>query len=267
MNWLEAADIAEDFWSESNLVFDEMCIESCVDNTQDLDYYEDFASDESTSIYSSIKSSPAETIVISPPITLIKLPNIDLNHKERKTRNIWTPEEDDILSNLAQKYKNNWNKVAKYIPSKSIFSIQKRWRNKHDPNIKKSRWTIEEDSIILNLYEKFGGNWKNIAKSLPGRQPDSVKNRFYGSIKKKLSPEDQLKYSNKSNKIKISHSSIGLDSTQDVKQTQGISEDTTVSSFLALSDFFPTDETLALSAKVSDCSLSSSKPAKKTRKL
>lgn len=258
MNWLEAADIAEDFWSESNMIFDDLCQETYTELKQDVDSFEDFGSEKSTNIYSSIKSSPVEPPLPSSPPTLIKLPSFCLHSKQRKSRNNWTPDEDALLSKLVQKYKNNWKKVAKHMPNKSITSIQKRWTNRHDPNIKKARWTEEEDSMILSLYEQHGGNWKKIAKSLTGRPPDAVKNRFYGSIKKKLPPEDKLKYSKKSNKIQILHSSLGLEVAHKIEPVSA-SDDAVVSSFLAIADSQPSDET-TLTSKVEDISLNITRP-------
>ena len=275
MNWLEAADIAEDFWSDSNMIYDDLCQETYTDLKQEEDIFEDFGSEKSTNIYSSIKSSPAEPAPAEPapaepapassPPTLIKLPNFCFTQNQCRNRNNWTGEEDDLLSKLAQKYKNNWKKVAKRMPNKSITSIQKRWTNRHNPTIKKAKWTEEEDSLILSLYEKLGGNWKKISKSLTGRPPDAVKNRFYGSIKKKLPPEDKLKYSKKSNKIRIAHSSLDMEVLHKM-EPESASDDAVVSSFLAIADSQASDEALKLPRRVEDISLNFTRPPT-TRKI
>jgi hypothetical protein len=259
MNWLEAADIVEDFYGDSHMGFDDPCPETYTDFKHEEDTFEDFGSEKSTNIYSSIKSSPAEPPSASPPPTLIKLPHFCIPQDQRRSRNNWTFDDDALLSKLAHKYKYNWKKVAKHMPYKSITSIQKRWTNRHDPNIKKARWTEEEDSLLLSLFEQLGGNWRKIAKRLTGRPPDAIKNRFYGSIKKKLPPEDKLKYSKKSNKIQISHSSLGLEVLHKI-EPESASDDAIVTSFLANADSQASDEALELPRKVMDISLNISKP-------
>ena len=41
--------------------------------------------------------------------------------------------------------------------------------------------------MIIDLFIQNGGNWKHIAQQL-GRPADCVKNRYYGTIKKRLTP-------------------------------------------------------------------------------
>jgi hypothetical protein len=39
------------------------------------------------------------------------------------------------------------------------------------------------------MHLKYGGNWKKISEKLPGRPADSIKNRYYSTLKKRLPPE------------------------------------------------------------------------------
>jgi hypothetical protein len=54
---------------------------------------------------------------------------------------------------------------------------------------RKSRWTEAEDSVIIDLVEKYGHSWKYFAKYLPERPADSIKSRYYSYLKKKHAPK------------------------------------------------------------------------------
>lgn len=103
--------------------------------------------------------------------------------KSVRTRR-WTASEDQLLLEIAQRYKLDWRRIAKYFPGKPKSAIKRRWENKFDPHIKKTPWTQAEDTAILSLLARFGPVWKEISKELPGRPPDIVKNRYYGHIKR-----------------------------------------------------------------------------------
>ena len=46
---------------------------------------------------------------------------------------------------------------------------RERWHNQLDPQIKKSVWTPEEDSVIYQAQQQMGNHWAAIAALLPGR--------------------------------------------------------------------------------------------------
>ena len=53
-----------------------------------------------------------------------------------------------------------------------------------NPQVKKGEWTIEEDFKIYLLYSQYGGKWSKIALNFPNRTENSIKNRFYSSLRK-----------------------------------------------------------------------------------
>jgi len=55
---------------------------------------------------------------------------------------------------------------------------------------KRGPWTAQEDLIILERSLSFGTRWAKIAIDLPGRNENSVKNRFFSLIKGKESKKN-----------------------------------------------------------------------------
>ena len=114
-----------------------------------------------------------------------------LTFKITKKRSSWTLLEDTALLNLISNYGlTNWTLIAEELNkiNKKIYrngkQCRERWHNHLDPNIKKKKWSTEEEDILLNKQLKYGNKWSIISKYLPGRTDNSIKNYFYSKLRK-----------------------------------------------------------------------------------
>lgn len=65
------------------------------------------------------------------------------------------------------------------MESRSGKQCRERYINQLDPSIKKTIWTVEEDSIIKRVHFEIGKKWSRYMEQLPGRSDNAIKNRYH----------------------------------------------------------------------------------------
>ncbi|KAF2293046.1 hypothetical protein P3X46_018468 [Hevea brasiliensis] len=100
----------------------------------------------------------------------------------------WTPEEDQKLIKYIHKHGHgSWRALPKLAGlNRCGKSCRLRWTNYLRPDIKRGKFSQEEEQTILNLHSVLGNKWSAIASHLPGRTDNEIKNFWNTHLKKKL---------------------------------------------------------------------------------
>ncbi|XP_021297730.1 transcription factor MYB35 [Herrania umbratica] len=109
--------------------------------------------------------------------------------KSNVKRGLWTAEEDArILAYVSNYGIGNWTLVPKKAGlNRCGKSCRLRWTNYLRPDLKHESFTPQEEEVIINLHKHIGSRWSLIAKHLPGRTDNDVKNYWNTKLRKKLS--------------------------------------------------------------------------------
>mmetsp|Transcript_5177 Transcript_5177/g.16600 ORF Transcript_5177/g.16600 Transcript_5177/m.16600 type:complete len:408 (-) Transcript_5177:122-1345(-) len=97
----------------------------------------------------------------------------------------WSEPEDAMLRSLvAEQGAKRWSAIAAKLPGRIGKQCRERWHNHLTPDVKKEKFTAEEDKAIVAAVARHGTRWCQIVKEMPGRSDNAIKNRWNALTRK-----------------------------------------------------------------------------------
>ncbi|XP_008802568.1 transcription factor MYB106-like [Phoenix dactylifera] len=108
--------------------------------------------------------------------------------KEGLKKGPWTPEEDQkLLACIEEHGHGSWRALpAKAGLQRCGKSCRLRWTNYLRPDIKRGKFSMQEEQTIIQLHALLGNRWSAIATHLPKRTDNEIKNYWNTHLKKRL---------------------------------------------------------------------------------
>ena len=95
------------------------------------------------------------------------------------------PSEDELVRALvAQHGPRKWTLIASRLKTKTQKQVYARWRDYLQPGLTTKPWSKEEQAKLVELQAHVGNQWAVLARLMPGRSPNAIKNRFHATKRK-----------------------------------------------------------------------------------
>ncbi|XP_010115977.1 PREDICTED: snRNA-activating protein complex subunit 4, partial [Chlamydotis macqueenii] len=141
----------------------------------------------------------------------------------------WTPEEDAMLLAAVKKYgERDWYKIRTEVPGRSDAQCRDRYLKALHCDVKKGKWSLEEEEQLIELVEKHGlGHWSKIASELPHRTGSQCLSKWKLMIgsKKRSRPTKRRHVEESSSSSESSSEDIELDLTDSSSEEEMTSKE------------------------------------------
>jgi hypothetical protein len=99
----------------------------------------------------------------------------------------WSEAEDKCLIRAVNEHGRVWKDIARlYFTNRNSKQIRDRYVNYLDPIIVHSKFSIDEDLLLIELQKTYGNKWTTIKTFFKTRSMDMLKNRFNSALKRNV---------------------------------------------------------------------------------
>lgn len=109
------------------------------------------------------------------------------------TSNVLVTQEDAAVALLVHELGCKcWTAISQQLTrrfgykGRSAKQCRERWHNHLDPFVSKEPWSLEEQLVLVQAHHVYGNHWADIARHLPGRTDNAVKNHYYSTIRRRI---------------------------------------------------------------------------------
>ncbi|MDR2158156.1 MAG: hypothetical protein LBO02_02455 [Holosporaceae bacterium] len=105
--------------------------------------------------------------------------HVDQNPLIKRSRAAFSADEDTQLRELVGRLgTNSWGEVANLMSGRNPRQVKERWKH-YLSNQNSTKFTPEEDRVILIKVMEYGRKWTKISSFLKNRSDLAVRNRFF----------------------------------------------------------------------------------------
>ncbi|XP_040260781.1 snRNA-activating protein complex subunit 4 isoform X2 [Bufo bufo] len=113
-------------------------------------------------------------------------------------KGLWSKEEDALLLKAVEKYgEKDWYKIRLEVPGRSDIQCRERYYKGLHKDVKKGKWTPEEEQKLVELTKKYGvGHWAKVGREITHRTGSQCLSKwknmngfFKGKTRKRKMPQ------------------------------------------------------------------------------